>query len=157
MYTGNINFISHRRYKYAVYPCVYREHFIFGIDSCLMSGLSLCIQGTSVAPNPQANPQRFIPVYTGNIPSDIVIISSCSVYPCVYREHSFEQWNLADVFGLSLCIQGTYQLVVIPKDRARFIPVYTGNIRICSTKSISDSVYPCVYREHTNYNILFYN
>ena len=52
------------------------------------------------------------------------------------------------MFGLSLCIQGTFRKTFATKGEARFIPVYTGNIWCTMNSPISITVYPCVYREH---------
>ena len=56
-----------------VYPCVYREHNSFVLDFMLLSGLSLCIQGTQVRVPDVEICDRFIPVYTGNT----LIITYC--------------------------------------------------------------------------------
>ena len=53
------------------------------------------------------------------------------------------------MFGLSLCIQGTYDRAINFAERGRFIPVHTGNIFFPLTKSSLKSVYPCAYREHS--------
>ena len=72
------------------------------------AGLSLCIQGTSLAQTYQKLKNRFIPVYTGNINLPLSIFYSITVYPCVYREHFVLSSITRSPFGLSLCIQGTY-------------------------------------------------
>ena len=120
---------------------------------------------------------RFIPVYTGNILCIKLPTFIFTVYPCVYREHHLRRINSKTKYGLSLCIQGTYDISRFVISNARFIPVYTGNImpncfllypsavypcvyrehKIDDVLSMFYNVYPCVYREHTNYNILFYN
>ena len=53
-----------------------------------------------------------------------------------------------DVYGLSLCIQGTLKLTFARIIRERFIPVYTGNTIYEFGYDLVDTVYPCVYREH---------
>ena len=80
-----------------------------------------------------------------------------TVYPCVYREHPTIKIRLPENFGLSLCIQGTCKCANDSANTVRFIPVYTGNITGKVINFEESTVYPCVYREHTNYNILFYN
>ena len=113
-----------------------------------LSGLSLCIQGTYHEKLPHQHARRFIPVYTGNIPTVIFFNLFSTVYPCVYREHqvSFSEFRL--VYGLSLCVQGTYPFVPQRAVVSRFIPVCTGNMfKICS-QTWATPVYPCVYREH---------
>ena len=50
--------------------------------------------------------------------------------------------------GLSLCIQGTQNIIIDWLDVSRFIPVYTGNTNYSSGSGSSSAVYPCVYREH---------
>ena len=142
----------------AVYPCVYREHEFNWISIITRN--------------------RFIPVYTGNTPDDelsddvdaglslciqgtlnaTIYIHLCSpVYPCVYREHIVKSYRGLRAIGLSLCIQGTLYSVFSHGFSSRFIPVYTGNMPIAPPNPAYLTVYPCVYREHTNYNILFYN
>ena len=101
--------------------------------------------------------KRKIPVYTGNISVSAIFIISNSVYPCVYREHDMDTWVLLVFPGLSLCIQGTFGRNRTGCRYYRFIPVHTGNIRVRWYWCGWISVYPCAYREHTNYNILFYN
>ena len=46
VYTGNTSFDCLNESFSAVYPCVYREHALFGIFLNCFNGLSLCIQGT---------------------------------------------------------------------------------------------------------------
>ena len=75
-----------------------------------MSGLSLCIQGTSARSNFANNIIRFIPVYTGNIITKLSFGQHSAVYPCVYREHSTTACSPMPTPGLSLCIQGTLSL-----------------------------------------------
>ena len=50
--------------------------------------------------------------------------------------------------GLSLCIQGTYDLAYGAITKGRFIPVHTGNIPTFFPETDSAPVYPCAYREH---------
>ena len=110
VYTGNI--VQHRTCfrTPTVYPCVYREHKKFHLKILLIVGLSLCIQGTLFPYRLVQFPARFIPVYTGNIVLLLPSSRKKAVYPCVYREH--EKIDKSEQFpiGLSLCIQGTYQL-----------------------------------------------
>ena len=91
---------------------------------------------------------RFIPVYTGNIPSSIFTKLKYSVYPCVYREHPSSGWTVSANSGLSLCIQGTLPAVHLLFLIVRFISVYTGNIMNSCIMRKNWPVYPCVYREH---------
>ena len=77
---------------------------------------------------------RFIPVYTGN---------TQRLPPALSLDH-----------GLSLCIQGTHQQINLSMTAPRFIPVYTGNTPYLVVTSIMSPVYPCVYREHINYNFV---
>ena len=122
-----------------------------------MDGLSLCIQGTFKAYLMGQFVNRFIPVHTGNIHTVEIKLLICPVYPCAYREHNNFIFQAPQNCGLSLCIQGTYHLMQFFDTLNRFIPVHTGNIRSKFFASSICSVYPCAYREHTNYNILFYN
>ena len=46
VYTGNIRDIPSNETVFSVYPCVYREHKSVGRSITVISGLSLCIQGT---------------------------------------------------------------------------------------------------------------
>ena len=91
---------------------------------------------------------RFIPVYTGNTLIGVPVPPKNPVYPCVYREHYFEQMYRAGVDGLSLCIQGTRNPHYNNRRKYRFIPVYTGNTLLCLDMGGRIPVYPCVYREH---------
>ena len=113
----------------SVYPCTYREH-----ESLLTQGFVF---------------YRFIPVHTGNIIFDEFSACSVPVYPCTYREHSGEIEQDADITGLSLYIQGTYQTPPVLFVRLRFIPVHTGNILNHLINVTLDAVYPCTYREHS--------
>ena len=70
-----------------VYPCVYREHIIIIQQTPPDLGLSLCIQGTYFGGHYYEYYGRFIPVYTGNMPSRSPNCHRSPVYPCVYREH----------------------------------------------------------------------
>ena len=67
VYTGNICSLYIFFTLLSVYPCVYREHPHPNGRACRISGLSLCIQGTSPAGLTVIERPRFIPVYTGNM------------------------------------------------------------------------------------------
>ena len=132
MYTGNITFLIEAVVFSAVYPCVYREHINWRICLPTVFGLSLCIQGTSYAKPLSNSVARFIPVYTGNMPDELRNGREISVYPCVYREHKWSNRNNTSIHGLSLCIQGTSPVSQSYCKTNRFIPVYTGNITLCT-------------------------
>ena len=51
-----------------------------------------------------------------------------SVYPCVYREHAGDVIICPRSPGLSLCVQGTWNMLEGSPELERFIPVCTGNI-----------------------------
>ena len=140
-----------------VYPCVYREHRISENIFSDALGLSLCVQGTYEILICSSIHSRFIPVCTGNIIGQKTIVFRHAVYPCVYREHYFCVRICFHLRGLSLCVQGTLKTSFGRDRSSRFIPVCTGNIMIHNADTQVQPVYPCVYREHTNYNILFYN
>ena len=157
MHTGNITPDNIKSYFPAVYPCTYREHAEDVKTNRGVDGLSLYIQGTWRFIRLYTRGIRFIPVHTGNI---FIFYSSRlvnAVYPCTYREHilimHFQQMR----GGLSLYIQGTCSRWNHNRSARRFIPVHTGNIPLSDYSCLYPPVYPCTYREHTNYNILFYN
>ena len=108
--TGNIGNPCILRTLLPVYPCVYREHWMNLIAQIPLSGLSLCVQGTLNHNHCQTNIWRFIPVCTGNMLSLLLNPASRPVYPCVYREHYCVNLIYLSGSGLSLCVQGTYQL-----------------------------------------------
>ena len=110
VHTGNTGEIIRLRLYLAVYPCAYREHYMKGILLNEIHGLSLCIQGTHSAKLENPDDVRFIPVCTGNIQNYNYSTTIGAVYPCVYREHFSWIRNLTNETGLSLCVQGTYQL-----------------------------------------------
>ena len=87
---------------------------------------------------------------TGDTRHRLVFRNCCPVYPCVYREHFIISVILINIFGLSLCVQGTHGIFKYFTGVSRFIPVCTGNTpwRLINKSDIS--VYPCVYREHVN-------
>ena len=155
--TGNTFLGSNQTLKSPVYPSVYREHGAYVGAHGLNSGLSLCVQGTPIQNWYSIINIRFIPVCTGNIILVLLFFHCRQVYPCVYREHTPIWCLILFLIGLSLCVQGTSHAGTEPANSIRFIPVCTGNILLeCATNPWL-TVYPCVYREHTNYNILFYN
>ena len=88
-------------------------------------------------------------MYTGNIVDGDKQGTSLTVYPCVYREHNGRRFFVILRFGLSLCIQGTLIRFRYSDNDSRFIPVYTGNIYLYNIFIFNTTVYPCVYREHT--------
>ena len=94
----------------SVYPCVYREHITATGVTLSTRGLSLCIQGTRITHEQFFNQERFIPVHTGNTYCTNNREQTRAVYPCAYREHPKRLFSLPFQYGLSLCIQGTYQL-----------------------------------------------
>ena len=146
--TGNITSRWYFRVRFPVYPCVYREHVPSAGSPFIVSGLSLCIQGTLFFKQDFELIRRFIPVHTGNITWAGILPSPRPVYPCAYREHFILTFFNFVKRGLSLCIQGTYIggfLVVVP---FRFIPVHTGNIKPIVAYVHGMAVYPCAYREH---------
>ena len=134
--------------RFAVYPCVYREHCCCFIINHTYPGLSHCIQGTCQLYQILGLWRRFIPVYTGNMPFPQLALMSKTVYPCVYREHVTARRLGVLSTGLSLCIQGTLSYFHYRQNTVRFIPVYTGNIGAVEMVIKQRSVYPCVYREH---------
>ena len=54
------------------------------------------------------------------------------VYSCAYREHYQTMSVRTTGGGLSLCIQGTFVLILVKLRDFRFIPVHTGNMRVIS-------------------------
>ena len=105
--TGNTSGGLSTKGGWAVYPCVYREHFVLVITPALLFGLSLCVQGTHRR-LPQILPtERFIPVCTGNAYNLRVEQYCPPVYPCVYRERGIPLIIFWIESGLSLCVQGT--------------------------------------------------
>ena len=157
MHTGNTPIFLEDKTQKPVYPCAYREHVSFILWCPQTIGLSLCVQGTWRDYRRNRITWRFIPVCTGNINKQINPSKLNPVYPCVYREHSAVLFFRLARRGLSLCVQGTFFKHSYTHKINRFIPVCTGNILLVFTIWWQLSVYPCVYREHTNYNILFYN
>ena len=115
----------------------------------LIFGLSLCVQGTLVVNNCVFVYFRFIPVCTGNTLDRFLAQQYRPVYPCVYREHLLKSFFKPRIGGLSLCVQGTQQVVNTQGELVRFIPVCTGNTMFSNFIYYLCSVYPCVYREHT--------
>ena len=157
MHTGNT--IKYEKYvKYhSVYPCAYREHELNLLRLVMQRGLSLCIQGTQTPFLVEIMDVRFIPVHTGNTLYLIYPLTHKTVYPCAYREHIHYTIIHVQKIGLSLCIQGTLSQTLITAHTTRFIPVHTGNTDFQYYSPLEFAVYPCAYREHSNYNILFYN
>ena len=148
MCTGNIKSLPICTRLSSVYPCVYREHIIYSLLCLPENGLSLCVQGTLININNNVFIIRFIPVCTGNT---LFILSSsflASVYPCVYREHSWCKGFWMNIYGLSLCVQGTLFNNILTVQHLRFIPVCTGNTAVWFNIYLYFPVYPCVYREH---------
>ena len=137
VHTGNTHWYCDIILLSTVYPCAYREHIMVATEVKNNDGLSLCIQGTLITRSPDSHRCRFIPVHTGNTRAIIFLIPS--------------------YVGLSLCIQGTQFAQITTHITKRFIPVCTGNTKSVNSDKYSDAVYPCAYREHPNYNILFYN
>ena len=72
----------------------------------------------------------------------------------MYREHTPQVFRTRPIAGLSLCVQGTLQLLHLLLNLKRFIPVCTGNTIIDIGNEEYYSVYPCVYREHALFIIL---
>ena len=136
VHTRNSSFNLWQREWWTVYPCAYRELALLQLFYLWIVGLSLCIQGTRSSFCFFLRRSRFIPVYTGNALTTIT--------------------KLPTYAGLSLCIQGTLIITIGSVTKTRFIPVYTGNAQLTVIIKCSSTVYPCVYRERPNYNILFY-
>ena len=110
VHTGNTKKKGGALIPRAVYPCAYREHVADGGNNVLFVGLSLCIQGTLSFCSNIKPESRFIPVYTGNTPTQPKLSIRYQVYPCAYREHRGIASIQSVRYGLSLCIQGTLQL-----------------------------------------------
>ena len=147
VYTRNSPCIRHLPFVIVVYPCVYRELASVNNGCGLVSGLSLCIQGTLLMLRLSFALIRFIPVYTGNSEPVLDLDGTQTVYPCVYRELSPKPIRYYFVAGLSLCIQGTPGSINPFRTNHRFIPVYTGNSSGVWSWWWWLAVYPCVYRE----------
>ena len=113
-----------------IYLWVYKEHLDRNIISDSSVGLSLCVQGTHFIKSEVYSVLRFIPVCTGNTINNHIEISIISVYPCVYREHFPDEAPEKIDGGLSLCVQGTRQVIIFYLCCHRFIPVCTGNTLI---------------------------
>ena len=128
VHTGNIGICYYPQNYNPVYPCAYREHQVCIPQVGLISGLSLCIQGTLICAEVVTRSVRFIPVHTGNIAVISNQNNNNTVYPCAYREHRALPAALKTRSGLSLCIQGTCL--------GTQFEFYKG------------AVYPCAYREH---------
>ena len=128
MHTGNILGNMTGALLTSVYPCAYREHKSRCVEISLLSGLSLCIQGTFACGHSFQNFSRFIPVHTGNMLSPANETTSPTVYPCAYREHDTTNNTINIRDGLSLCIQGTCSDNIQEIWCSRFIPVHTGNM-----------------------------
>ena len=88
-------------------------------------------------------------MYTGNTFFVYLVYLRVTVYPCVYREHTYIVIHRSTVYGLSLCIQGTLAGRGHRNIKCRFIPVYTGNTFLVEIMDVLSPVYPCVYREHS--------
>ena len=78
-------------------------------------------------------------------------IDAPPIYPCVYREHFRVVALNGNVYGLSLCVQGTHSRLKVHLKFCRFIPVCTGNAVIHPRTRLKLAVYPCVYRERCVY------
>ena len=126
--TGNIFLKCRVDRTLPVYPCVYREHRIKINHEIMYHGLSLCVQGTWFYLENSSKSNRFIPVCTGNIITRSTKAGGISVYPCVYREHPRRYAPISEKAGLSLCVQGTFIIIMIHVYLLRFIPVCTGNM-----------------------------
>ena len=88
VHTGNIKGGDIYEISTPVYPCAYREHWVFPNTNTWLRGLSLCIQGTSQQLISLSPSFRFIPVHTGNILYIKLRGLQLAVYPCAYREHN---------------------------------------------------------------------
>ena len=157
MYIGNTSTIVDYIKNNPVYPHVYREHSFLNSTNSTCAGLSLCIQGTPLPDALRLAAERFIPMYIGNTVAAATAQTTGTVYPYVYREHSKTDFIVFRFCGLSLCIQGTLRNFEPVLVRFRFIPMYIGNTQRKDLSSYKITVYPYVYREHSNYNHLFYN
>ena len=157
MYIGNSHVCLKFRSIFPVYPYVYRELASLKLSSTSSAGLSLCIQGTPIMRGSFLSSIRFIPMYIGNSMLLLLAIWLMAVYPYVYRELTSLFGEITEDSGLSLCIQGTRVFLnrkVLP---LWFIPMYIGNSNPFSRLRSLFSVYPYVYRELPNYNLLFIN
>ena len=90
---------------------------------------------------------RYIPVPTGNSADSNTWCIIFAVYPCTYRELCCCTNDICCSVGISLYLQGTHGVAVLPEPLARYIPVPTGNSLKILHKSPRLPVYPCTYRE----------
>ena len=131
----------------AVYPCTYRElTAIFTICYCHI-GISLYLQGTRYTSVCRSEQTRYIPVPTGNSFNCSTSNFMAPVYPCTYRELDRWKCHCAEVFGISLYLQGTHLHIYQWQQQLRYIPVPTGNSSFSISYRVSWAVYPCTYRE----------
>ena len=110
VHTGNAVVPINRLTTEAVYPCAYRERLNRIIWLAAICGLSLCVQGTLYSYPEFEKIFRFIPVCTGNAPT--------------------QMYKFIQSAGLSLCVQGTLDSLSYNRCPWRFIPVCTGNAPI---------------------------
>ena len=109
--TGNSCKILRQRVFDAVYPCTYRElTAIFTICYCHI-GISLYLQGTRYTSVCRSEQTRYIPVPTGNSFNCSTSNFMAPVYPCTYRELDRWKCHCAEVFGISLYLQGTHKYI----------------------------------------------
>ena len=69
-----------------VYPCTYRELYLFVYSAQFAHGISLYLQGTRELSWAMVKLLRYIPVPTGNSNCSLDKFWLATVYPCTYRE-----------------------------------------------------------------------
>ena len=113
----------------SVYPCTYRELFLYksptspkpryipvptgnsnfwSMQDRQLGGISLYLQGTLIEFNPSKQFHRYIPVPTGNSKTRVLDKEGKPVYPCTYRELFNVKPDSPPQHGISLYLQGTH-------------------------------------------------
>ena len=132
----------------SVHPRIYGEHSIRVAARIMNSGSSPYIRGTLLMQCRFGHPERFIPVYTGNIPRRKTVTSVTPVHPRIYGEHLHFAWRSFQKTGSSPYIRGTSPTVTDFVYIDRFIPVYTGNMDYHKPAPGLPPVHPRIYGEH---------
>ena len=111
-------------------------------------GSSPHVRGTWRREKIEIREARFIPARAGNISSDSLIFSPCSVHPRTCGEHSRRVSQKRMIPGSSPHVRGTWIVQRRFLGYHRFIPARAGNIFRSSSAISRQSVHPRTCGEH---------
>ena len=145
---GNISWRSASAFSLSVHPHGCGEHLVRGRLPNAFSGSSPRVWGTSITPNFNSYPSRFIPTGVGNISPSNRQCQLRTVHPHGCGEHQALSVSPTIFDGSSPRVWGTSEKWLLALAIERFIPTGVGNILSAKSARVGKAVHPHGCGEH---------